>query len=104
LTATDALLCFDDEGVVDVGAGEVAFTDIGVGDAAVCGVRADGGALTCFPQTEDEAALTTVPPGRFTRVEVGDAHACALRDDGAVLCWGDDGGYGRMNVPAGSRG
>ncbi len=72
-------------------------TELGAGQAAACGVVADGGAF-CWGRLVEAAAPTwksrtpirvPPPPGsRFSIIATGDWHACALDQNAAAFCWG----------------
>jgi alpha-tubulin suppressor-like RCC1 family protein len=92
--AQHAAVCWDPRSSADLVVEMGPFTQIDVGRAFACGLRADGSA-SCWAlpaMFEPAPSILNMPPpvGPFRQLSLGDYHACALRPDGQVVCWGDN--------------
>lgn len=77
------------------------YRSLAVGEGFGCGLR-DDGAIVCWGDATSVEAVTP-PHGKFIAVAAEGQNACGIRDgNGTLVCWGVDGGWGRL-VPPGSR-
>lgn len=103
LTVRDATPTRLDLRAPGVGGAPLAFTDLSVGDAHLCGVATDGSAwcwgrpgvlgdgVNEFVDRPQRVRTESIQPApRFVSIETGTFHTCGLTDDGRIYCWGQE--------------
>ncbi|HOX47319.1 MAG TPA: hypothetical protein PK668_27245 [Myxococcota bacterium] len=68
-------------------------TDLALGEAHGCSVRASSGAIVCWGAGRDRSGgahrgQASPPRGEFIRVAAAGLDTCGLRRDGVAICWG----------------
>ena len=71
--------------VVSRGEPEGDWTDVAVGSAHACGLRADG-TVACWGANHNGQA--EAPDGTFSAIDAAGDASCGLRTSGTVACWG----------------